>query len=144
MTGPSQSIWERERISLKQFSFIVTGRQSVPGGEYRYFGYAFGPWVFLRRKDYGVKAVMSEGFPENVAPKIEGRVMLKLYFKLSSDRLFLNGQVTPYKIEFYEDGSGIKSATPQEPIVRNYRRAELTPVPEQAEVANLGKPAYDV
>ncbi len=115
---------------LRQFAFWVNGERELAGGKQRFSGYALGPWVFLKRRDYGKQVLVQEGFPEHIAPLIEGRVTLNLTLNLSSDRLFLKGHVRPYRIEFYEDGSGIKSATIQNPVPRSFRRSELTPVKE--------------
>ncbi len=130
MSAPNESIWDRERITLRQFAFIITGERDLPGGKQKFTGYALGPWVFLKRRDYGKQVLVQEGFPEHIASLIEGRVTLNLTLNLSSDRLFLKGYVRPYRIEFYEDGSGIKSAIIQDPVARSFRRSELTPVKE--------------
>ncbi|MEI6805425.1 MAG: hypothetical protein WCK49_02835, partial [Myxococcaceae bacterium] len=123
-----QSIWDRERIVFKQFGFVIIGQQVVSGGVQKFFGLALGPSIWLRRRDFGVQALMHEGFPEPIAKIAQGRVLLHLSLKLSADRLFLKGYATPMKVEFYEDGSGIKSIHPVEPALRTYRKTELTPV----------------
>jgi hypothetical protein len=137
-TGENQSIWDRERIVLKQFGLIIMGKQMVSGGVQKFFGFAIGPSIWLRRKDYGVQALMHEGFPEPIAKLAQGRVLLHLTLKLTSDRLFLKGYATPMKVEFYEDGSGIKSIRPTEPTLRTYHKAELTPV-KQPGLAAVGQ-----
>lgn len=142
-TGENQSIWDRERIILKQFGSIIFGKQIVPGGFQKFFGFALGPSIWLKRKDYGVQALMHEGFPEPIAKLAQGRVLLHLTLKLTSDRLFLKGYATPMKVEFYEDGSGIKSIRPVEPAPRTYHRSELTSV-KTPSLSTVGKPAYDV
>ena len=93
-----QSIWDRERVVLKQFGFMITGEQVVSGGVQKFFGLALGPSIWLRRRDFGA----------------QGQVLLHLTLKLSPDRLFLKGYATPMRVEFFE--------------VRTYRKAELTPV----------------
>ena len=130
MSAPNESIWDRERIVLRQFALMVSGERDLVGGRQKFSGYALGPWVFLKRREYGKQILIQEGFPENVAPLIEGRVTLSLVLKLSTDKLFLKGYVRPYRIEFYEDGSGVKNCTIQSPVARSYRRAELTQVKE--------------
>lgn len=143
VTKENQSIWDRERIVLKQLGLIVFGKQIVSGGIQKFFGFALGPSIWLKRKDYGIQALMHEGFPEPIAKLAQGRVLLHLKLKLTPDRLFLKGYATPMKVEFYEDGSGIKSIHPVEPTLRTYHRAELTPV-EQPSLAVVGKPVYDL
>ncbi len=138
----TQSIWDRERVVLKQFGLLIIGKQVLSGGYQKFFGIAFGPSIWLRRRDYGIQALKQEGFPEPIAKLLQGRVLLHLTLKLTSDRLFLKGYATPMKVEFYEDHSGIKSIHPVEPTPRTYRRAELTPVMQPS--LSVGKPAYDV
>lgn len=141
MTDSNQSIWNRERMVLKQFGMIVVGHQTVPGGAQKFFGFAFGPSVWLKRRDYGINALKQEGFPEPIAKLVQGKVLLYLNLKLSPDRLFLTGHATPMKVEYFEDGSGVKNIHPVEPITRSYRRSELTPVSKE-KLAPLARPAY--
>lgn len=141
MPQGNPSIWNRERIVLKQLSIIITGKQMVSGGTQKFFGFAFGPFVWLKRRDYGLQALINEGFPEPIAKLIQGRVLLHLNLKLSSDKLFLKGHAIPFKVEFFQDGSGIKSVHKLDPIPRDYHRTELTPVTKPT-IATVGKPVY--
>jgi hypothetical protein len=143
MSAENQSIWDRERVVFKQWGPIITGLHTLPGGYQTFFGFAIGPNIWLKRKDYGVQVLKQQGFPEAIAKIAQGRVLLYLNLKLSPDKLFLKGTATPMKVEFYEDGSGIKSISPVEPILRTYRKAELTPVSE-SNLATVGKPAFDI
>lgn len=138
----NQSIWDRERIVLKQFGPLLIGQQNIHGGKQSFLGFAIASSIWLRRRDYGIQALIQQGFPEDIAKLVQGRVLLRLHLKLSPDHLFLKGEATPYKVEFYEDGSGIKSIQAVEPTLRSYRRAELRPVKESA--LTVGKPVYDV
>lgn len=124
----NQSIWDRERAVLKQWGPLILGSQTVSGGIQKFFGFAFGPIVWLHRRDYGIQALINSGFPENIAKIVQGRVMLRMNLKLSADKLFLRGSATPFKVEFYPDSSEVKSIHTLEPTSRAYRRAELTPV----------------
>ncbi len=128
---------------LKQIGFIVFGSQTVHGGKQRFFGFAFGRKVWLKRRDYGIPALEQQGFPKEVAKLVQGRVLLKLHLKLSPDKLFLTGDALPYKIEFFEDGSGIKSVSEVSPTPRNYHRAELIPTGSVSQLTSVGKPAYE-
>lgn len=142
ISAENQSIWDRERVVFKQWGPIITGLQTLTGGHQKFFGFAIGPNIWLKRKDYGVQVLKQQGFPEPIAKIAQGRVLLHLNLKLSPDKLFLKGYATPMKVEFYEDGSGIKSIQPVEPILRTYRKAELTPVKESSLTA-VGKPVFD-
>lgn len=138
MSDLNQSIWDRERVVLKEFGPFVFGTQTVSGGVQKFFGFAFGPFLWLHRRDYGIQALINSGFPEPIAKLVQGRVLLRMKLSLSSDRLFLNGHATPFKVEFYEDASGIKGVHTLDPTPRKYRRAELTPISEPS-MAPIGK-----
>lgn len=140
MAEQNQSIWNRERMILKQFGPLILGSQSISGGVQKFFGFAFGSSVWLHRRDYGIQALINEGFPEPIAKIIQGRVLLRMHLKLSSDRLFLKGRATPFKIEFYPDSAEIKSIHSLPATARDYRRAELTPV-SNSNLVSAAKPA---
>ena len=140
MSDQNQSIWDRERAILKQWGPVIFGTQTVSGGIQKFFGFAFGPVVWLHRKDYGIQALINAGFPENIARVVQGRVMLHMNLKLSSDKLFLKGSATPFKVEFYPDSSEVKAVHTLDPTPRSYRRAELTPVSAPS-MAPIGKQA---
>jgi hypothetical protein len=115
----------RDRITLGQFGPIVVGRREVVGGYQSFFGFAFARTLWLKRRDYGVVSLAKQGFPEDIAKLIEGQVMVRLKLTLSPDKLFLNGQVKPYKVEFTRKPARVTAMLALEPTGRSYRRAEL-------------------
>ena len=121
MENGNQSIWERDRITLKQLGFIVWGSQNLSGGGYRYWGFCLGPRLYLNRRDHGFQLLKNEGFPEHIIPLVQGRILMQYRLQLSHDRLMLLGHGIPMKVEFFEDESRIKQIRPVEPVPRNYR-----------------------
>ncbi|MBH1988785.1 MAG: hypothetical protein I8H75_04255 [Myxococcaceae bacterium] len=138
----NQSIWERDRITLNQFGFLVWGHQNLPAGVHRYWGFCLGPHLFLNRRDYGFQLLKNEGFPEKIIPLVQGRILMRYRLRLSSDRLTLCGQGIPMKVEFFEESAQIKQIRPVEPVPRSYQRLEL--IPARPETISAGaKPVYD-
>ena len=115
----------RERITLGQFGPFIVGRRDLAGGHQTFFGLAFANRIWLRRRDFGVSILVKQGFPQEIARQLEGQVMVHLNLQLSHDRLFLNGVVVPYKVEFTHQPPRVTAMHALEPIARSYRRVEL-------------------
>lgn len=124
--GVSEDVgFRRERINLAQMGPVVIGDADVPGGRERYLGFALGPWVFLRRRDFGARFLARQGFPEDLVSQLEGRVMGRLQLKLGADRLLLEGHFVSYKVEFDRNPPKVKRIYPIAKAPRAYRRSEL-------------------
>ena len=114
----------REKIELTQFAFFVLGERVVVGGYQSFFGFALGPILWLRRRDFGILSLTHQGFPDTIARLVQGQLMAKYKLKLSDDGVMLSGSFTPYKVEFSTDPAKIKSISPQPKVQRQYRRVE--------------------
>lgn len=117
-----------ERITLAQLGPLITGRRDVPGGHHEFSGWAFGPIVRLTRRDHGVRALTSLGFPEPVAKKLDGEVMARLDLRLRGGVL-LEGTFAPQKVEFTHQPPRITRAFFLPPQPRRYRKLDAVVVP---------------
>lgn len=129
-------IARRERIRLAQFGFILLGTRKVVGGKQSFLGLAFGPFAWLRRRDYGIRFLGKEGFPEPIAKQVEGQVMAKYQLKLKCDQNLLEGSFIPYKVEFTIQPAQVTAMHPQDPLPRKYRRIETIVETEPAFTAS--------
>lgn len=123
----------RERIVLAQMGPIVIGRRDLAGGYQSFFGYTFWGHLKLRRRDYGIRLLTRQGFPESIAKQLEGRVMLRFNLHLSSDKLFLQGVMIPYRVDFNHEPPEVTAMTALKALPRRYRRADL--VQQQTQTA---------
>jgi hypothetical protein len=85
-------------------------------------GLVVGRRVRLTRRDHGIKALLSQGFPENIAKQLDGEVMARMTLKLKDGGAFLDGAFEPQKIEFTHQPPRITSAHFLAPQPRTYRR----------------------
>jgi len=117
-----------ERVTFGQLGPLVTGRRDVVGGHQELSGILFGPYLRLTRRDHGVKALTSMGFPEPVAKKLDGEVMARLELRVRGGVL-LEGTFQPQKVEFTHQPPRITSQffLPAQP--RRYRRIDAVTVP---------------
>ena len=120
-----KNLYAKDQMTLAQLGPLVMGKQELASGRRSFLGLMFGPYLVMRRRDYGTSLLMKQGFPEPIAKQLEGQVMVRLRLKLSSDRLFLNGQYVPYKVEFNLEPPSVTSMHALKPVARNYRRVEL-------------------
>jgi hypothetical protein len=111
-----------ERLTLAQLGPFVKGRRDVSGGYQEFSGLVVGRRVRLTRRDHGVKALLSQGFPENIAKQLDGEVMARMTLKLKDGGAFLDGAFEPQKIEFTHQPPRITSAHFLAPQPRTYRR----------------------
>lgn len=114
----------RERIRLVQFGCVVLGKRTVVGGQQRFLGFAFGPALWLRRRDFGLAFLQNEGFPNGVAREVEGQVVAQYKLQLSQDHHFLEGVFVPFRIDFTAEPPAITAIKAQTPVPRKYRRIE--------------------
>ncbi|MFH1809607.1 MAG: hypothetical protein ABIJ09_12740 [Pseudomonadota bacterium] len=112
----------RERLVLGQFGPFVTGRRDVLGGWQEFGGTMLFSTLRLTRRDHGLRALTSQGFPEPIAKLIDGDVTGKLRLHLTAAGLLLDGSFTPQKIEFTHRPPRITSRFFLDPTPRRYRR----------------------
>lgn len=110
-----------ERMELAQLGPFVTGRRVVPGGHQELSGLLIGYRLTLSRRDYGVRALMAMGFPDTVAPKVEGQVTGRFTLHVV-DSDMLSGAFEPRKIEFTHQPPRVTSAYFLEGQPRTFRR----------------------
>lgn len=91
---------QREVVYLAQLGPFVRGRRLVHGGFQEYTGIMRGRTMFMTRRDHGAAMIISQGFPKEVVPEIDGTVTARLRLTLSADGRALFGTFTPQKIEF--------------------------------------------
>lgn len=123
--GHAEGNSKKERIVLAQIGPFIVGRAETFGGHQSFWGYSLGPMVWLKRRDYGVVALMRQGFPKDIALDIEGQIMAKYKLKLNSDKVFLDGLFTPYKVSFTHRPPKVKAIQPLTPTKRTFRKVEL-------------------
>lgn len=121
----SSKLAARERIRLTQFGCFVMGRRVVVGGVQHFTALALGPYLWMRRRDYGINYLTSEGFPREVARHVEGHVIARYRLKLSDDHHFLDGVFVPFRVEFSSEPPRVTAMHPQPPVRRKYRRIEM-------------------
>jgi hypothetical protein len=121
----TSKIASRERIRLAQFGCFVLGKRVVVGGNQHFFGLAFGAHLWMRRRDYGLPFLTSEGFPPAVAKQVEGQIQARYQLQLSNDRNFLEGVFIPYRVEFSSEPPRVTAMHPQPSVPRKYRRIEM-------------------
>jgi hypothetical protein len=124
-----------EQIVLAQLGPLVMGRRDVVGGYQELTGLVFGPVVRLHRRDHGVRALTSMGFPEPVAKKLDGEIMARLDLKLR-DGALLDGTFAPQKVEFTHQPPRITRAYFLPPQPRRYRRVDTEAVVVQEPAAS--------
>lgn len=126
-----QGTWERvdedtsssrpEIVYFAQLGPFVRGRRVVSGGFQEYTGILRGRTMFMTRRDHGVSMIVDQGFPEEVAPEIDGSVTAKLRLTLSADGRVLFGTFTPQKIEFTRKPPAVTRRVFLEARFRRYR-----------------------
>jgi|GEM_PF-6025545 len=114
----------KDKIILGQFGFIVVGRRELYGGYQTFFGVSFLGYMWLKRRDYGERLFVRQGFDKNLVKQLEGQVMMRLKLYLTKDKLFLKGVVIPYKIEFMRQPPLVTGKHAVAAIERVYRRSE--------------------
>jgi len=133
----SSKLAARERIRLMQFGCFVIGRRVVVGGVQHFVALALGPHLWMRRRDFGINYLASEGFPSEVASQIEGQVMARYRLELSDDHNFLDGVFVPFRVEFSSEPPRVTAMHAQRPVPRKYRRIEMI-VEEKAVTVSSG------
>ncbi len=143
-------VWERienresggaakEKISLGQLGPVVVGRRELAGGYQTFFGIALARTIWLKRRDYGSTILMQQGFPKEIVSQLEGQVLVRFKLRLSKDKLFLEGVLIPYKIEFTHQPPTITSMHALDAIPRKYHRAELISIKTATSVSAVSK-----
>lgn len=112
---------QKEHLSLVQFGPFIRGRRMMKGGFQEYTGVLRGRTVFLTRRDHGRELIVSQGFPTEIVPEIDGTVTAKLRMTLSADGQAIFGTFTPQKIEFTYRPPAITRRVFLEPSFRRYR-----------------------
>jgi hypothetical protein len=144
---PVSGIWKRdgdeEYIEVEQFGPIVTGKRSVDGGNHLYSGFQIFIFLWLKRRDFGIPALIAQGFPENIAKKINGSVTARLRARRASRQILL-GAFRPQRILFDEASNRVMSrsyeaATPRRFVLTNLHELPSTKV----EVKRTGLPPPD-
>jgi hypothetical protein len=115
---------KKERITLGQLGPFVTGRRDVKGGYQEYSGVMMGRGLTLMRRDHGVQALSSLGFPDGVAIKLNGEVMARLRLSLTDGGLHLDGTFEPQKVEFTHQPERVTGMYFLPGQRRRYRRVE--------------------
>lgn len=116
---------KKEKITFGQLGPFVTGRREVKGGYQEYSGLMIGRSVTLTRRDHGVKALASMGFPEGVAKKLDGEIMARLKLSLAEGGTFLVGTFEPQKVEFTHQPERVTGMYFLPGQRRRYRRVEM-------------------
>ncbi|MEO1234653.1 MAG: hypothetical protein AAFZ18_37760 [Myxococcota bacterium] len=128
-----QGTWERvdedapgsdpEVVYFAQLGPFVRGRRVVSGGFQEYTGILRGRTMFMTRRDHGAAMIVSQGFPQEVVPEIDGSVTAKLRLTLSADGRVLFGTFTPQKIEFTRRPPAVTRRVFLDARFRRYRPA---------------------
>lgn len=124
-----RGVWVQEdgdgwlEIMLEQKGPFVTGRCYVEGGHYEYSGIWTGGNTRLSRRDFGPQLLLSKGFPELIAPKLEGSVMAKFSMRLT-DPDTLNGFFYPQEIKWNKGKTHVESRRLVDPKWRTWLRRE--------------------
>lgn len=114
---------QREIVTLVQFGPFIRGRRMMKGGFQEFTGLLRGRTMFLTRRDHGRELIVSQGFPEELVPEIDGTVTAKMRLTLSADGEAIFGTFTPQKIEFTHRPPAITNRVFLEPSFRRYRLA---------------------
>lgn len=117
---------KKERLVLGQIGPFIAGRVETFGGHQVFWGYSLGPRVWLKRRDYGVAALMRQGFPKPIARDVEGQIMARYKLRLDADKFFLDGLFTPYKVSFTLKPPKVNAMQRLEPTKRTYRKVEFS------------------
>jgi hypothetical protein len=130
---PVEGVWRREDapeelVLFEQFGPFVTGKRNVEGGNHQYSGVMTFSRLKLSRRDFGIPHLISVGFPESIAKKINGSVMASITLHLASANR-LEGLFSPQKILFDEPSVRVMSRDYQMPVARNYVRTDLRTLP---------------
>lgn len=91
---------DEERFQLSQFGPFVSGRCSVPGGHQTLSGLIIGRTLYLRRRDHGHRHLEKQGFPPEVARRLDGQIFARFELRLRNQGLLLDGSIYPRRIEF--------------------------------------------
>jgi len=128
---PISGIYKRdvddEYIQFEQFGPIVTGKRNVDGGNQLYSGFQNFIWLSLKRRDYGLPALIAQGFPEVIAKKLNGSIVAQMKLRRRGKELV--GSFIPQKILFDESSIRILSRHYQPASLRHYARANLSELP---------------
>lgn len=111
----------RELITLVQFGPFIRGRRMMKGGFQEFTGILRGRTLFLTRRDHGVELIVSQGFPKELVPEIDGTVTARLRLTLSADGSAIFGTFVPQKIEFTYRPPAITRRVFLEPAYRRYK-----------------------
>ncbi len=131
---PDNKDYKNNCMVLAQFGFIVAGIQEIRGGKQTFFGFNLFGFVWLKRRDYGMRTFINQGFPEELVSQLNGQVMMQLKMRLSADKLFLKGVVIPYKIDFSHNPPALTGMRTVAPMQRTYQRSDLVDIDTIAEV----------
>lgn len=111
-----------ERLILGQLGPFVNGRRDVAGGHQEFSGILMGRTLRLQRRDFGVQALMAQGFPEPIARQLDGEVTARMTLRLVDGGTHLLGDFVPQKVEFTHRPPKITAAYYLAPQPRRYRR----------------------
>lgn len=136
---PTNSDDRNNCVVLAQFGFVVIGKQEICGGKQTFFGFNLFGLIWLKRRDYGIRTFVKQGFPEELVSQLNGQVMMQLKLRISVDRLFLKGRVTPYKIEFSRNPPALTGMHAVSSLPRTYQRSDLVDIDNTAEIRVASK-----
>lgn len=125
----------QDRLSLGQFGPFVTGRRDLPGGYQAFGGFALLGRVSLSRRDYGLRALMQQGFPEAIAKSLDGEITAKMQLRLVLAGEILDGYFIPFKVEFTHRPAKITGIHPLQAQRRRYRRLSAEELAEDTQPA---------
>jgi len=149
---PVHGIWRRDNsqrnsedefIEIEQFGPIVSGKRSVDGGNHLYSGFQTFIFVWLKRRDYGIPALIAQGFPESIAKKINGSITARLRVRRAGRKLLV-GTFRPQRILFDEESTRVMSRNYDAASPRRFMLTNLTELPSaKVEVKRTGLPPPD-
>ncbi len=119
-----------DRVVLGQFGPFVTGRRDLAGGYQAFGGFAFLGKVQLSRRDYGLRSLMQQGFPESIAKSLDGEITAKLRLRLTMGGELLDGYFIPFKVEFTHQPARITRVYPLNERRRRYRKLAVEEIAE--------------
>jgi hypothetical protein len=122
-----------EHLQLDQFGPFVSGRSTVTGGHQTLSGLVVGRTLYLRRRDHGHLHLEQQGFPSEVARRLDGQVFARFELKLQPGGNFLEGYIHPRRIEFTHQPPRVTGIFQAPSAARTYRRVSPVSVADPVE-----------
>ncbi|MBK6685149.1 MAG: hypothetical protein IPG45_11835 [Deltaproteobacteria bacterium] len=130
---------KRELITLVQFGPFVRGRRLMRGGFQEYTGILRGRTIFISRRDHGEELIISQGFPKELVPDLDGSVTARLRLTLSADGRAIFGTFVPQKIEFTYKPPAVTRRVFLEPSFRRYKLVSRDIIDLEAEAEQVAQ-----